>query len=221
MKCLVTTYAAGTDAKLMRYKHCLFFYKERKDAKTTNISITYPNDDVERTANIISDEGYFIDSNGSNLGTSIKLKSGLNIIQITEGSSFDIPNDFKAIDVTYHVASVGFDLSTAKYVKNCSNLSMSYSSSRGDISNLKSLGENVSSIVLLDCDITGNISSLSGLTNLTNLDLRSKGITGDISSIIDKLTKLTNLGISKNVKISDEQKATLVNRGCTVTISNY
>ena len=49
-------------------------------------------------------------------------------------------------------------------------------------------------------NVTGHLSSLSGITKLTNLVLEDSNVIGDISSLKD-LTALTNLTLTDNLKI--------------------
>lgn len=63
-----------------------------------------------------------------------------------------------------------------------------------------------------------DVSVLSTLVNLTKLDISGTNISGDMTSLVNNLTKLKTLRIPKAVTITDEQKKTLTDRGCTVSI---
>lgn len=89
----------------------------------------------------------------------------------------------------------------------------------GDISSLS----NMKNLLYVNLNhaihVSGDISSLSNLTNLVELKLSGTHVSGDISSIVTNLTKLSILFIPSTVTITDAQKQTLTNRGCTLSIS--
>ena len=87
----------------------------------------------------------------------------------------------------------------------------------GDISSLSSMSQ-LTTLNVVDTNVTGDISSLSSMSNLTSLNVAGTNVTGDISGIINNLTALKQLVISPKITITDEQKTTLTNRGCTVII---
>ena len=87
----------------------------------------------------------------------------------------------------------------------------------GDISSLSNL-TNLTNISLGNTSVSGDISSLSNNTGLTNLSLYGTSVSGDITDIVTNLTQLTQLTIPKTVTITDAQKQTLTDRGCTVYI---
>lgn len=87
----------------------------------------------------------------------------------------------------------------------------------GDISNLSTL-TSLTLVYLSNTKVTGDISSLSSLTKLTHLSIAAPGVTGDITEIVNNLTALKELTITSKITITDEQKATLTNRGCTINI---
>ena len=89
----------------------------------------------------------------------------------------------------------------------------------GNISSWSKL-TNLIDISLNGTNISGDISSLSNLKNLTGLRMTGSKVHGDISSIVTNLTKLTQLGIPSTITITDAQKKTLTDRGCTVVISD-
>lgn len=66
--------------------------------------------------------------------------------------------------------------------------------------------------------VTGDISSLASLTKLTYLNITNTSVTGDVQVCIDNMPLLKTLKIPKTVTITDEQKKTLTDRGCTITI---
>ena len=66
--------------------------------------------------------------------------------------------------------------------------------------------------------MNGDIASLANCTAITQLDLVNTKVSGDITNIVTNLTKLTNLSIPPTVTITDAQKKTLTDRGCTITI---
>ena len=109
------------------------------------------------------------------------------------------------------------DISSLSSMPKITILSISFTSVTGDISSLSSMSL-LTSLSVADTNVTGDISSLSSLSQLTTLNVADTNVTGDISSIINNLTALKRLVISPKITITDEQKTTLTNRGCTVII---
>ena len=68
-------------------------------------------------------------------------------------------------------------------------------------------------------NITGNLSSLSNLTALTELVLSTTQVEGNLSSL-SNLTALKVLNLPSTVTASDADIKTFTDRGCTVTIGN-
>lgn len=110
------------------------------------------------------------------------------------------------------------DISSLSSMPKIFSLNIIQSSITGDISSLSSLSQLTSLSLSDNKGITGDISSLSSMSQLTTLKLAGTSVTGDISSIVNNLTALKNLEISPKITITDEQKTTLTNRGCTLTI---
>lgn len=95
------------------------------------------------------------------------------------------------------------------------SLAIRYNKDLDDISHLTAL----TSLDLRYSNLSkGDVSALSTLVNLTKLDIGETNISGDMTSLVNNLTKLKTLIIPKAVTITDEQKKTLTDRGCTVSI---
>lgn len=95
------------------------------------------------------------------------------------------------------------------------SLAISYNKDLDDISHLTAL----TSLDLKQSNLSKrDVSALSTLVNLTNLDISETNISGDMTSLVNNMTKLKTLIIPNTVTITDEQKKTLTDRGCTVTI---
>ena len=67
--------------------------------------------------------------------------------------------------------------------------------------------------------VTGDISNLKDMVGITYLGLKGTQVTGDITELVNNMTKLTTISIPSKVTITDAQKKTLTDRGCTVIIS--
>ncbi len=80
------------------------------------------------------------------------------------------------------------------------NIDLRASKVTGNISSLATHNRNV--IVLDETNITGNLSALSSMTTLTNLQIGSTAITGNISSLAS-LTNLTTLNVSDTAITGD------------------
>lgn len=91
----------------------------------------------------------------------------------------------------------------------------------GDISNFANLTK-LTTVTIDSYDFTGDISVFANCPNLITLNIfdYKASITGDITSVVNTCTKLTALTIPPTVTITDEQKTTLTNRGCTVRITS-
>lgn len=110
------------------------------------------------------------------------------------------------------------DISSLSSMTQLTSLSIISTNITGDISSLSSMSQLISIILSDNTGVTGDISSLSSMSQLTSLNLAGTSVTGDISSIVNNLTALKKLVISPKITITDEQKTTLTNRGCTLTI---
>lgn len=118
-----------------------------------------------------------------------------------------------------HTKDVIGDISFISNLKNLVTLNLTGNIHvSGDISSLANITI-LREIYLEGTNVSGDISSLANLINLTSLKLGGTNVSGDISNIVTNLTKLNVLTIPSTVIITDEQKKTLTDRGCTVTIS--
>lgn len=143
-------------------------------------------------------------------------KYGKNIYKISLNDFMHGPNR----SIAY------FDISELKYLTNLQILSIfaydlavigQRNKIYGDISSLSNLMK-LEQLAINNSSVAGDISSLSNLTMLKKLDLGLTYVTGDITDIVNNCTKLVNLSIPAAVTITDEQKKTLTDRGCTVII---
>ena len=87
----------------------------------------------------------------------------------------------------------------------------------GNIANLANMTSMVN-LSLGGTQVSGNIANLANMTSMTTLKLGGTQVSGDITDIVTNLTKLVFLAIPKAVTITDAQKKTLTDRGCTVEI---
>lgn len=95
------------------------------------------------------------------------------------------------------------------------SLAIRYNKDLDDISHLTAL----TSLDLRKSNLSKrDVSALSTLVNLTKLDIGETNISGDVTSLVNNMTKLKTLKIPNTVTITDEQKKTLTDRGCTITI---
>lgn len=125
-----------------------------------------------------------------------------------------------------HAKKLTCDLSVFKEIKTIMQLDLSYGANvqpstykvTGDISNLASL-KYLKSMTLAGSEITGDISVFGNMPNLISAYFYTPNISGDVTDIVTNCTKLTYLLIPSSVTITDEQKTTLTNRGCTVVIN--
>ena len=168
----------------------------------------------------ITGDGHFTDSTlTENLGKTYTMPAGRNTMYVSDGNSilsirnkyaiagFSMGdgnytsdgthfhwnvnlNDFmymKSLDAIYLMwTSTSGDLSVFKTIQNMNFflITSSYYGLTGDLSNLSHL-TNLTQLNLFEAfNITGDISSIAGMTNLTVLDLGScRNVTGDTSSI--------------------------------------
>ena len=204
--------------------------------KNGSIRIDYkgdiPNKEIYSDANIlyIKDAGTPQQSNytGYNNSNIKRFKISTNNSVLTKSEAdVHIPNKYNItfIDIITPISlpsgenpgTIGFDLSDIKYLTALTGIRVVDTSISGDISSLSNLTA-LTYIDLHNTSVSGDISSLSNLTALTTLNLTYTRINGDISAIVMNCTNLTRLSIPNSVKITDEQKKTLTDRGCTVTI---
>ena len=136
----------------------------------------------------------------------------------TNGDISSLSNLTNLTSANFVNTSVSGDISSLSNNTGLTSLTLSGTSVSGDISSLSN-NTNLKTLLLNNNNnISGNISSLSKLTNLTVLFLDNTSVSGDITDIVTNLTKLTQLWLPKTVTITDAQKKTLTDRGCSVTI---
>lgn len=115
------------------------------------------------------------------------------------------------------------DLSGLAYLQICSPITqdgvLNKSLITGDLSNIPStLPTTIRHIAFNGTDVTGDVSLLAKYTGVIYLELAGSKVSGDITDVVTNCTKLLQLTLPSTVTITDEQKTTLTNRGCTVTI---
>ena len=147
-------------------------------------------------------DGYFTDSTlVANLGKSLKANTGNNTIYFSNGNYILSIRDKYSLttllDTGHSVASntnKAINIEDLKYSYNLEYLTIR-GNAIGNISSLSNLTKLIN-LNLSDCiKLTGNISSLSGLINLNSIGLRGvTKLTGNVSSL-SNLTNLTNLSL--------------------------
>ena len=185
-----------------------------------------------------SDNG-FLDN--AELKANIVYKISFGASDVDTYLAIDGKYDIKSISNFYDWNSVDIRLNLDD-LKYCGNLrSISFPCTGNVINgNLKNVNEGITSLAIVynkDLDDISHltaltsldlrysylskkrdVSALSTLVNLTKLDLSETNVSGDATSIVNNMTKLKTLIIPNTLTITDEQKQTLTDRGCTVTI---
>ncbi len=110
------------------------------------------------------------------------------------------------------------DIRSLNSTHRLAQLNLHNTSVTGDISQLGEM-RMLEKLDLSQTLIDGDISSLRNLHSLKALDLIGTKVTGDAKVFVDNMLSLSELRISNTVTITDEQKKTLTDRGCTVTIA--
>lgn len=105
---------------------------------------------------------------------------------------------YKKYDIEYLIdtdnvrdtTAFNFDLGAIKYCTKLVYITLSAGNKvTGDISALSGL-TNLTTINIKSSQVKGNISALSGLTNLTLLDIGNTSITGDIETLANNIAKV-------------------------------
>ncbi len=157
----------------------------------------------ESTPIEIIGEGYFTDENlSANKGKSMNLSIGKNTIYLSNDNiKLSILNKYtitslfcERSDNTQASASSKhkhFDLDSLKYCTLLNFLSLSNTSTTGNLSEISGLTK-LTSLYLSGTLVEGDLSSVSGLTLLEALQLENTPVTGNLSSL-SGLTKLISL----------------------------
>ena len=119
--------------------------------------------------------------------------------------------------VIFPSTQVSGDIANLANMTSMTSLNLSGTQISGDIANLANL-TSMTSLYLSGTQVSGDIANLANLTSMTSLYLSGTQVSGDIANIVTNLTKLRYLAIPKAVTITDAQKKTLTDRGCTVGI---
>lgn len=216
-KCLVTKLNSVVDNdNILRLGEARIKIAVDKTPSNQYINISVSSDtDLE----IIGDS-YFTDSNLSvNLGKSKKVKPSDGDVKVYFNNAvaeIGIRNKYNIRDITFVGSSKSMDLASFAYTKSLNALNTEYTGMYGDISALKNLSigqiylsgskiygdiaslkkmTSLSRININDApDVCGDLSNLSGLTNLTWLYFNHSGLTGSIDSL-RALTKLTSVNL--------------------------
>ena len=98
------------------------------------------------------------------------------------------------------------------------NMPLANNNVKLDLSSIKDLVNMGYLVVSPSTQVSGDIANLANMTSMTNLSLGGTQVSGDITDIVTNLTKLRSLSIPIAVTITDAQKKTLTDRGCTVVI---
>ena len=163
--------------------------------------------DADVTIRIVGN-GYFVSNDNTNLGKTIATKNYDNKNIKANGSNFDVFISNKDTIKGIYLTNVVFDLSELTY---CTSLTefVDWNTSSiltGDISIFKNLKNLINIHIEGSKQITGQLSDIAGMTNLTTLFLPSLNITGQ-SSDMDKFPNLTNcIQMGININIGDFAK---------------
>lgn len=198
-------------------------------------------------ANFSYQGGYPYESEKSNgLVDSAELKANISYRIVFDSSDVDtylaIDGKYyiKSISNNYdwHSSDIRLNLDDLKYCGNLKTISLPCTENVIN-GNLKNVNEGITSLAirynkdlddishltaLTSLDMRGSslskkdVSALSTLVNLTKLDISGTNISGDVTSLVNNMTKLKKLIISNTLTITDEQKNTLTDRGCTVYV---
>ena len=128
-------------------------------------------------------------------------------VDASKGVTISIDNKYnlEKLDVyrstDTHELTVDLNFEDLKYCKKLSWLALIYMTLTGDISALSGLTE-LTNISLYSTQVTGDISALQNLTELTNIGLDSTQVTGDISAL-QNLTELTNISLDSTQVTGD------------------
>ena len=184
--------------------------------------------DADVTIRIVGN-GYFVSNDNTNLGKTIATKNYDNKNIKANGSNFDVFISNKDTIKGIYLTNVVFDLSELTY---CTSLTefVDWNTSSiltGDISIFKNLKNLINIHIEGSKQITGQLSDIAGLTNLTTLSLSSPNITGQLSDIAG-LTNLTTLSLSSpNItgQLSDMDKfpnlTNCINMGININIGDF
>ena len=151
--------------------------------------------DADVTIRIVGN-GYFVSNDNTNLGKTIATKNYDNKDIKANGSNFDVFISNKDTIKGIYLTNVVFDLSELAY---CTSLTVfvdwnTPSILTGDISIFKNLKNLINIHIEGSKQITGQLSDIAGMTNLTTLSLPSPNITGQLSDIAG-MTNLTTLSL--------------------------
>lgn len=161
----------------------------------------------EETLTIIGD-GYFTDKNGTeNKGTSLKINSNTETDVYVSNSNLEIsvPDKYSLMNLylfseefptpkyNYTKDIVG-GLGALSYCKSLLILQISYTSVKGDLSELRGL-ENLGMLLVSKTETTGNLSDLNELP-LNRLYVDNSQVTGDIS-ILSGMNKLNRFQLGR------------------------
>lgn len=209
-KCLITKLNGKVEDTSLPYFGGIRFKVYPVDNPTVNTQVIGIHTDKPTKA-IIVGNGYFTDSSLiTNEGTTKELVAGRNEIYVSNGEfdvivfdKYDITNvRFHLIDVSAFSSGRGIDMMELNYLKKLQNLEVSLTKKvTGDISALADLLE-LTKINLAGTDTSGDISALKNLTKLTYLNLENtKSVSGDISAFsnLKELVTLSSYFLKGNI----------------------
>lgn len=192
-----------------------FFYAKAKPGNPVTINVS---------------NGHLTNNNGENLGISKTVSTGSYPSQYitTPGAVVSFENKYDLLSITFGASAVPapvFDLSQIRAMVNLEEFTLS---SKGQVTgniDIFSGTPNLKSLVLRgQYGITGELSVLSKLTNLTKLDVSSSGVSGNVNAIKNlPITELQIQNTTLEVDIVDIPKSTkrlfAYNTGATGNIS--
>ncbi|MEI3053200.1 MAG: hypothetical protein V8T35_07580 [Prevotella sp.] len=156
---------------------------------------------------VIVSDGYFTDKTlTENKGKNATLNVGFNDIWVNGKSDVEIAildkyslTTISSYGVNWNILK--FSISDLKYSTALTSLILLNTQVSGDIANLKGLTA-LTSLGLSNTQVSGDIANLKGLTALTSLGLSNTQVSGDIANL-KGLTALTSLGLS-NTQVSGD-----------------
>lgn len=145
-------------------------------------------------------DGYFTDSTYTqNLGKKISYDAHVGKNLYLSNGNYDVAILDKYA-ITYltkqHNTTASLDIDSLKYSTNIKTINFQ-GNSTGDLSSLSGFSK-LTNIDLESLLITGDLSSLSGLSGLSTIDLKSPLITGDLSSL-SGLSELADIDLGPKI----------------------
>ena len=202
VKCLVTKLNGSVDNnELLRIGEMRVKVEsvESPTKDTQGFGVTFR----EPTTVEIVGDGYFTDNTlTENKGKSMVV-TGTSGIIVSQATTVAIRNKYKLDSLVVYIPSSTtpygknkvLNIDDLKYSLSLSSLNLINTQVSGDIASLKNLTA-LTSLNLGNTQVSGNLASLKSMTALTSLVLNNTAISGDIANL-NRLTALTRLDFSQ------------------------